>query len=202
MKFLYTIILTALSSMTMQSFAQSPLQSLRQMFSSGAVAIEADYEMNLHEAPIVGASDVIVQGNMYYMKGNGLDVYCNGKSMWTIDDSAMEVVIESCDADDKDYLANPLLILVDLDSLFEIKSQKVVDDCTSYTLVAVADCGVTKATLLLTSKGTIRSAKFQLEDGSTLAVKVSSMKKTEEKPASFFSPQRKFGSDWIVTDLR
>ena len=28
------------------------------------------------------------------------------------------------------------------------------------------------------------------------------MKKAEEKPSSFFSPQLDFGPDWIVTDLR
>ena len=28
------------------------------------------------------------------------------------------------------------------------------------------------------------------------------MKKTEERSSSFFSPSRKFGSDWVVTDLR
>jgi hypothetical protein len=48
----------------------------------------------------------------------------------------------------------------------------------------------------------IVSGEFSLEDGSILDVDVLSMKKTEEKPASFFSPDRKFTSDWIVTDLR
>jgi hypothetical protein len=52
------------------------------------------------------------------------------------------------------------------------------------------------------SDGRIIEGVFTLDDGNTLDVDVLSMKKTEEKPASFFSPDRKFGSDWIVTDLR
>jgi hypothetical protein len=54
----------------------------------------------------------------------------------------------------------------------------------------------------LASDGRVISGNFQLEDGNVVSSKVISMKKTEERSSSFFSPSRKFGSDWVVTDLR
>ena len=72
----------------------------------------------------------------------------------------------------------------------------------SYSLDVVAECGVAEADVVLSGNGAVTKADFVLTDGSVLKVYVSSMKKTEEKQASFFSPDRRFGSDWIVTDLR
>ena len=100
------------------------------------------------------------------------------------------------------YMANPLLLLAELDSYFQIKSQKQAGSNTEYVLDAIKDCGISKAQVTLASDGRVLSGKFHLEDGNVVSVKVLSMKKTEEKPASFFSPDRKFTSDWIVTDLR
>ena len=203
MKLVKLIIMTALSSLTMQSFAQTPLESLRNIFASETVEMQCDYETTVSGALIVGHSDVVVQKNMYSMKGNGLEVYCNGKTMWTVDDSSHEVIIEPCEAQDRDYMANPVLMLVDVDKLFALSGRRPLGNGKEeFELDAVVRCGVTKAILVLKSDGTVIRGKFFLEDGNEFAVQVFSMKKTEEKPASFFSPQRKFGSDWIVTDLR
>ena len=59
-----------------------------------------------------------------------------------------------------------------------------------------------QAVVLLAADGSIITGKFILQDGSAVFVKVKSLKKTEERNSSFFSPSRKFGSDWVVTDLR
>lgn len=202
MKFNKILIMTALSLLTMQSFAQTPLASLRKMFSS-TVSIECDYETEFRNTPVTGHSELVVQGDMYVMTGNGLQVYCNGGTLWTVDESSREVVIEPCSAQSKDYMSNPALLLSDIDKLFKVKSTKSLgsgkEQCV---LEAIVKCGVTKAELVLTTDGKVVSGKFILEDGQSLTVKVTSMKKTEEKQKSFFSPQRKFGSDWIVTDLR
>ena len=60
-----------------------------------------------------------------------------------------------------------------------------------------------KDKLIECGKGNVLNfLNFQLEDGNVVSAKVISMKKTEERSSSFFSPSRKFGSDWVVTDLR
>lgn len=186
----------------MQSFAQTPLESLRNMFSQGTVSLDAEYEMTVQQLPVTGNTELLLQGNMYHMKGNGLEVFCNGESIWTIDEAAKEVVIDPCDAVSDAYVANPLLLLADLDSYFEITSQKRIGGNTEYVLHAIKDCGISQAQILLASDGCVQTGKFTLEDGSIVTVKVISMKKAEEKPSFFFSPSRKFGSDWVVTDLR
>ena len=98
----------------MQSFAQMPLESLRQMFADSAVCIECDYSTEVQNTKVVGHSEIIVQDDMYSMHGNGLEIYCDGKAVWTIDDSAKEVIIEPYDAADRDYAVNPVLVLAEM----------------------------------------------------------------------------------------
>lgn len=52
------------------------------------------YSLDTESAKVVGNGDLQVQGTSYHMTGNGLEVFCDGKSSWIIDDSSMEVVIE------------------------------------------------------------------------------------------------------------
>ena len=187
--------------MAVQSFAQTPLEMLQDKFSAGAISIVAEYELNVQNMPVVGSSEVLVQKGMYHVKGNGLEVYCNGSSVWTIDDSSMEVVIEPCAGPVQGYMENPVLLLAELDDFFEMKSDRRLGNDTEYVLDAVKDCGIVSAKLIVSSGGIVRSGIFIMEDGTEVAVKVKSMKKAEERNPSFFSPDRKFSSDWIVTDL-
>lgn len=195
-------MLTALSLLTMQSFAQSPMETLRKMFSDGAVSLTAEYEMTVRQLPVTGSSELLVQGDRYQMKSNGLEVFCNGDAVWTIDEPAMEVVIEPCDAMTESYAANPVLLLAQLDEFFAVKSQNTAGGRTEYTLTAIKDCGISQAQVALTPDGHIVTGSFLLEDGTIVSVKVTSMKKAEERPSSSFGPSRRFGTDWIVTDLR
>lgn len=196
-------MMTALSALTVQSFAQTSLSALRNMFSTSSVVIECDYQTQVRNVNVTGNSQIFVQGEMYTMSGNGIRVYCDGTTLWTIDDASGEVVIESCALQGKDYVSSPVLLLAELDKFFKVKStQSLGAGKDQIVLDAVADCGVKQVDLILTSDGKAVSGKFLLNDGNTLTVKVTSMKKTEEKQKSFFSPQQKFGSDWVVTDLR
>ena len=202
MKSIRLIILTALSLLTMQSFAQTPIDALRQMLSTDAVAIELEYDLTVPNALVTGSSSIWLQGEMYRVHGEGLDIFNNGKSVWTVDESTREVIIESAADVSEDYRGNPVLLLSKMDEFFKVESQKPIKSHTQYVLQAIADCGITKARLTIASDGSLVSGHFSLEDGNEFSVKVQSMKKTEESSASFFSPQVKFGSDWIVTDLR
>ena len=196
------IFLTALSFLTVQSFAQTPLESLRRMFSSGAVSVVAEYEMEVQQLPVVGSSEILLQDDMYHLKGNGLELFCNGDALWTIDESSMEVVIEPCDALYDAYMSNPLLLLADLDKYFEIKSQKRTGDNTEYVLNAIKDCGISQAYVTLASDGRVQNGRFQLENGNVVSFEVTSMKKVGPVSESSFTPSRNFSRDWVVTDLR
>lgn len=202
MRFVKSILSAALSLLAMQSFAQTPLDALCGIFSSGTVQMDTEYHMDVRNMPVTGRSELLVQGSMYHMKGNGLEVFCNGDAVWTVDEASREVVVEPCGVSYDSYMANPLLLLSDLEAFFKIQSQKNTGNHFVYVLKAVRDFGVDQAELVLKQDGSVVSGKFTLDDGNVLSVKILSMKKAEERPASFFSPQRKFDSDWIVTDLR
>lgn len=202
MRFFRLFIAAALSMVSMQSFAQTPMDALRGMLSDSAVSIDAVYEMPVSGTMLSGSTRLLVQGDMYHMKSNGLELYCNGKVVWTIDEAAREVVIEpSCDVAEE-YVSSPVLILSQLDRYFEVLSQKSQNGQTRYQLSAIKECGIAAAVLVLSSDGMIVSGEFTLNDGNVMSLKVTSMKKTEEMPSASFSPQKKFSSDWVVTDLR
>lgn len=202
MKSLRLLLTAALSLVAMQSFAQAPMDAFRAMFSESAVSIDALYGMDVRQTSLSGDMQISVQGNMYHMKGNGLELYCNGETVWTIDEQAREVVVESVSDLSELYMSNPVLVLADLDRYFKVMSHKSVKGLTEYELKSVADCGIVDAILVLSSDGMMVSGEFALEDGNVLSVKVRTMKKTEEMPLDSFSPKNKFSSDWVVTDLR
>ena len=203
MKSIKIILTTALSFWMVQSFAQTPLESLRVMFATSPVSMECDYSTMIQNTKVAGHSEILVQGDMYTMRGNGLEIFCDGTDVWTVDESAQEVIIESCSLQDCDYMSNPALLLADLDSVFKVDgSRSVGSGNVEYTLAARTTCGVSKAVVVLAQDGKIVKADFIMDDGTALEVNVASMKKAEEKQMSFFSPGRKFGSDWIVTNLR
>lgn len=202
MKSIRITILTALSLVTMQSFAQTPIDALRQKLTSAPVSVELEYELTVPNALVTGSSAILLQGDMYHLHGDGLDVYNDGNSVWTVDESSREVIIESAADVAEDYRGNPVLLLSRMDDFFKVESQKTVNSRRVYVLRATVECGISQASLELSSDGALLSGEFSLDDGNVFSFNVLSMKKAEESHASSFSPQRKFGSDWIVTDLR
>lgn len=47
--------------------------------------------------PVRLSGIILLQGNCYYAEGNGLKLYCNGPTRWTVDEEEMEVYIENSD---------------------------------------------------------------------------------------------------------
>ncbi len=47
--------------------------------------------------PVRLSGIILLQGNCYYAEGNGLKLYCNGPTRWTVDEEEKEVYIENSD---------------------------------------------------------------------------------------------------------
>ncbi len=45
--------------------------------------------------PVRLSGIILLQGNCYYAEGNGLKLYCNGPTRWTVDEEEKEVYIEN-----------------------------------------------------------------------------------------------------------
>jgi hypothetical protein len=121
---------------------------------------------------VMGDGQVAVQGDSYQMQGNGMQIYCDGSTTWLIDEAAEEVVIESADSNDAGFLANPILLLMNLDESgvsYKVDGDKIVLD---------------------------------MPDGTKLDITVKSIKEIPTKKPEAFRPPTEFPKKWIVTDLR
>ena len=47
--------------------------------------------------PVRLSGIILLQGNCFYAEGNGLKLYCNGPTRWTVDEEEKEVYIENSD---------------------------------------------------------------------------------------------------------
>lgn len=150
----------------------SVLDALRN--TSDSESIQIDYEFTAVTSGIRSFGDgrIELQGNSYHMNGNGIEIFCDGKTTWMLDAEAKEVFIESADSPSAGYLANPVLLLMNLE-----------ENSVSYEVDG-------------------NRIGISLPDGTRLDVTVKDMKQLETRKPEAFRPPVEFGSDWIVTDLR
>ena len=198
-------MMIAASLMAVAASAQTAhgtaLDKLCHALSTSCVTMKCTYSINVSNTRMAGNAEVAVQGDMYTMKGNGLQVFCDGAKVWSVDSAAKEVYIESVDALEANSLANPAALFMHLGASFKVASSTQSGGKYSYNLKPKAACGVSSADLVLSTEGTPISAVFVLEDGLKVDVDIESMSIEKTKPEDVFRPQVSFGSDWIVTEL-
>ena len=150
----------------------SVLDTFRHKASTECLSVDYEYSTVISGLKAVGAGTVEVQGNTYHMKGNGIEIYCDGTSTWLIDETAEEVVIESADSKDAGFLANPIILLMNLEESgisYEVNGDNIVLD---------------------------------LSDGTKLDIKILNMISVPTKKPEDFRPPTQFSMKWIITDLR
>ena len=160
------------------------------------------------QVPLTGSGDIMFQGESFVMKGDGLEIYCNGSDRWTVDVPSEECYIESVNQSTLDVEANPALLVSSVDKAFNYQKTK------SSTFNGK---NVTEAVLTPASKdGNIKEVSFFLsmskipvgaiitaEDGTTIAITINDYASTglvDEK--QFSLDTGKLGKDYIITDLR
>ena len=150
----------------------SVLDTFRHKASTECLSVDYEYSTVISGLKAVGAGTVEVQGNTYHMKGNGIEIYCDGTSTWLIDETAEEVVIESADSKDAGFLANPIILLMNLEESgisYEVNGDNIVLD---------------------------------LSDGTKLDIMILNMIIVPTKNPEDFRPPTQFSMKWIITDLR
>lgn len=168
-----SVAIIILSVMTAAS-AQQPsfLDTFAKRAADECLSVSYEFSTAVSGMNVIGEGKVEVQGNSYHMKGDGVEIYCDGASTWLIDESSCEVMIESADSKDAGYLANPVMLLLNLDKL--ASSYKV--DGNRISLV--------------------------LSNGTSLDIIIKDLQPVAQKKPEAFRPPTDFGPDWIVTDLR
>ena len=160
----------------LMTVAQVQQSSVFDMFRSKASeqCVNVDYEFftTVSGQKVIGDGKVEVQGNSYHMVGSGIEIYCDGSTTWLIDEAAGEVVIESADSNDAGLLANPIMLLMNLEESgisYKVDGEKII---------------------------------LSLQDGTNMDLIIKSMEIVPTKKPEAFRPPTEFPKKWIVTDLR
>ena len=182
------------------------LDKLYTNMASSCVEMIYTYETEVSGVKAVGEGKLDVQGDMWIMTGNGIQMWCDGKTLWVADPSLKEVVIEPASGeDDGAILTNPASLFVRMQELFNLTRALESPDGKSVTFFMspktsgnMAFCNVE----ISKTDASILSGVFAFNDGSDVHVKVSSMSLSQKRVTEAFRPQIKFDSSWIVTDMR
>lgn len=95
------------ASAAAQQTQQAALDRLRAAISDSCVTLTCTYSMYVSQTRIEGEAEVMLQGNAYTMRGNGIEMYCDGTKVWTVDAAIKEVYVEAIESADVNLLFDP-----------------------------------------------------------------------------------------------
>ena len=185
---------------------QGPLDAIARTLSSGESRFNYSFEVK-GDIPMKGNGAAALCGEAYHIFGNEMEIWCDGKTRWTIDRNTCEAYVEAVDADAYDYISNPATLLEALPRAFEIRS---VSDVTlggkALKLVrlvpAVGDTGLKSVGLYLDGAVPAR-VSITVDDGTETLFRLTGFTVREKSDASAFAFDiASLGADYVVTDLR
>ena len=188
-----------------QENGNSVLDRMCRNVAESCVTIDYSYTARVSGIDNIAAGNLVSQGEKWVMKGNGVEMYCDGQSVWVVDPALKEVVIESLqEQQSTDFLTNPARAFVNIHNNFTVNAVNPSSDSKAliYSLSPIRGDMEFLNIELYKDSAAIRSMSFALKDGTLVKIKVSSMELTPEISDEAFRPQITFDSKWIVTDLR
>ena len=193
----------------MAAFAQdiSALKQLCAKMTENSATLNYSYTLSVSGVKTVGEGVLYVQDQSYVMQGNGLKIYCNGSTVWVVDEAGKEVIIESVSQEANSYLSNPVLLLANIEAIFSVSAPTSSGSSLTYKLTPKCDCGIASGAVTLSAAGgssyVFSSGTFKMSDGGQLGVKIKSMTFSSKKPLTFYNLDLStFDSSWMITDLR
>lgn len=160
------------------------------------------------ETRMTGKGRAMVQDDCFYLAGNGLELYCDGKSVATLDRTAKEVILESVDGEDQGNYVNPATLVGSITKQFKCVSQSKASYAGKASVKVVLEpkrsLNVLRITLHLSPDGSaLRSARMTMDDGSSSDFDVPSFRFVPKGAVSDFRLDTKsLGKGYIITDLR
>lgn len=83
-----------LLSILLSAAIPEELTALMEESRNGRVELTYSCLVPVGEAPVRSEGTLLVESNCYLLKANGLEIYCDGRSRWSVDPEAKEVYIE------------------------------------------------------------------------------------------------------------
>ncbi|MDO5443426.1 MAG: outer membrane lipoprotein carrier protein LolA [Bacteroidia bacterium] len=201
-----TILLPVLL-MCVCASAQNIVDSFVATIGGKCASFQYNYSMS-GQVPVSGSGEVTLQGDSFTMKGDGLEVYCNGTERWTVDTEAEECYIESVDAASLDYEANPALLVGAVDKAFEFRKSKSSTfegkSVSEAVLSPVSNDGnIKEVSLFITGAGVPAGAVLTIDDGTAITISIKNWTLGGQKDCEAFCfDTKKLSKRYIITDLR
>ena len=109
MRRIFTLIAAMLlvASAAAQNTQHAALEMLRAAISESCLTLKCTYSMYVSQTRVQGEAEVLLQGNAYTMRGNGIEVYCDGTKVWTLDQSLKEAYVEQVENAGVNALLDP-----------------------------------------------------------------------------------------------
>jgi len=206
---LYVVLIIASSLARAQDTAL--LERMYDDFSSRLTTLDISYVLEMLPADMTGNAVVSFQDEAYRLSADGLEIYCDGKSVWTLDNISKEVIIEPVTDDGEDFIRNPASLFLGLKDNFKVTDisegghmrEPDVKDVV-YTLVPVVECGMDECQIQIKKNGDLYHGSFIMSAGQIDIVRilVNSITRSAKRDIGYFRPAQSFDSSWIVTDLR
>ena len=186
---------------------QNVVTDFSKTLSDACASVGYTYSMS-GQVPLSGSGTIKLQGDTFIMKGDGLEVYCDGTTRWTVDTAAEECYIEGVKEGGLDYEANPALIVGAVDKAFKLKKtvsttfngQKVTQAVLE---PATKDGNITELSLMLTAAKKPAGLLVNTSDGNVITVTVKDFALTPATTREAFSfDTKKLNKNYFITDLR
>lgn len=205
MKYLFSLIVF-LFSWHVNAQENSLLERMRRNVSDSCLTLQYTYTARVSGIDQNASGTLVNQGEKWVVTGNGVEMYCDGTTVWVVDRAHKEVVIEPIDdASEVEFLTNPARAAINMHDSFNVNTINPSSDGKAliYSLSPRKTGKVVYLNIELTKDtASIRNISFALSDGTLVKIKVSSMKLTPKVSDEAFVPHTVFDSQWIVTDLR
>lgn len=204
----------ALFALPQLSLAKSKtLDAFVSKISASLVSFDYSFTMPTKKAKMTGNGSVKVQGTSFIVDGNGLEIWCDGKTRWTIDRISEEALVESVVDSYDSYATNPALMIASIDDAFREDSfgsskfeGKVVDaSILSPTNKGKGSMDIARLKLFFKSgTTTLVGAEVTLNDGSVSQFTITDLKFEEsvKSKESFRFNEKTLDSSYVITDLR
>lgn len=170
-------------------------------------SVSFDYAFEVKtEVTVTGSGNAALSGDSYHMNGNGMEIWCDGKTRWTLDTAAKEAYIESVDDDSSDYLANPVLFLSGLDKAFKLTGISDVsfkgETVKALALEPAVDETKISSAVLYVSGNTPKGAEIRIDDGTVTVFSLSNVNWTAGTDKVWAFDVATLDDSYVVTDLR
>ena len=202
----FAAVLFLLPSSSLHAQGKDPVSSFADRVAGSRVQFDYRYEMEDAGMTMTGEGNVTVQGESYRISGDGLEIWCDGKAVCTVDDAAGEVVIEPVWAGSGAFV-NPAALVRNIGGgfLWDPDGRESVfsgREALEYDLTPVEPASdISGLKLCFTPDGTMLVGAELRTAKATVVFHLSSIRFGQPGDGAEFSIPS-FGPEYFVTDLR